>query len=145
MAISAAPPLPGRRTAGLGVVADHGGVDVAVAVNLGAAEEAHLDTAILKEALKDIGHAADHERAGDQGRIPDRDRQPFRHRTYGAGLIDQHQVGRMGLAGEVAGEVGQPDPDEDDFAVPQLPGGDGSHHLAGTVCQFHNRHLMEND
>ena len=50
-----------------------------------------------------------------------------------AGLVDQHQVGRVRGAGEVAGQVGQPDADEHDLAVAQLARGDGGHHLGGGV------------
>jgi len=42
-AISGAPPAPGSRTLGCVVAADHGGVDVAVLVDLGGAQEADVD------------------------------------------------------------------------------------------------------
>ena len=55
------------------------------------------------------------------------------HRADGARLVDQHQVRRVGGAGEVAGEVGQADADEHHLAVAQLARGDGGHHLGGGV------------
>ena len=45
------------------------------------------------------------------------------------GLVDQHQVRRVGGPGEIAREIGQPDADEDHLAVAQLARGDGCHHL----------------
>ena len=123
---------PHRR---VGVVADHGGVDVSVAVDLRAAQEADLDPAVLQEVLEHIGHAADHQRAGDQRRVSDRDRQPLGNGTHRPALVDQHQVRRVGLAGEVAGQVGQPDADEHHLAVAELPGGDGGHHFGRGVAQ----------
>ena len=113
------------------VVADDGRVDVAVAVDLRAAEKPDLDPAVLEERLEHVGHAADHERAGHQRRIADRDRQPLGHGADGAGFVDQHQVGRVGGAGEVAGQVGQPDADEHDLAVAQLARGDDGMSSAG--------------
>ena len=59
--------------------------------------------------------------------------QPLRYRAHRARLVDQHQVGRVRGAGEVAGEVGQSDADEHDLAVAQLAGGDRGHHLGGGV------------
>ncbi len=81
------------------VAADHGRVDVAAPIDLGAAEEAHLDLPVLQEELEDVGHRADHERAGHQRRVADRDRQPLRHRPHRARLVDQHQVRRTAARG----------------------------------------------
>ena len=133
MAISAAPPLPGRRTLGASVGADHGRVDVAEAVDLRAAQEADLDPAVLQQALEHVRHAADHERPGHQGRVADRDRQPLGLGADRAGLVDQQEPRRVGGPRQVAGQVRQPDADEDDLAVAQLPRGDGGHHLGGGV------------
>ena len=39
----------------------------------------------------------------------------------------------MSGAGQIAREVGQADADEHDLTVAQLAGGDGGHHLGGSV------------
>jgi len=53
------------------VVADDSRVDVAVAIDLRPTQKAYLDAPVLQQRLKDVGHAAHHQRAGDQRRIAD--------------------------------------------------------------------------
>src|SRR5215207_6457526 len=106
------------------VVSNHGRVDVPIAVDLGPAEEAHLDAAILQQRLKNVRHSADHQRTSDEGRIADGDWKPLGYRAYCARLVDQHQVGCVRAAGEIAGQIRQADSNEYDLAVAQLPGGD---------------------
>ena len=127
---------PGQSHRRVIVAADHRGVDVAVPIDLGTAQEADFDPAVLEEKLEDVGHAADHQRAGHQGGVADGDGQPLGLGPDGAGLIDQHQARRVGRPGEIARQIGKPDPDEHDFAVAQLAGGDRRHHLA-RVCTAH--------
>ena len=59
IAISQAPPEPGRRVFGRGVVADHGRVDVAEAVDLGRAQEADVDEPALEVVGEELPHAHD--------------------------------------------------------------------------------------
>ena len=56
-AISGAPPPPGSRTFGCVVVADHGAVEIAEAVDLRGAEEADVDAAALQPVGEDLRHA----------------------------------------------------------------------------------------
>ena len=58
-------------------------------------------------------------------------------RSDRARLIDQHQVGRVGGPGQITGQVGKSDADEDDFSIAQLPGGDGSHHFSGGIAHLY--------
>src|SRR5918994_7098315 len=81
---------------GMPIVSDHGRIDVSIAIDLGAAEKADLDPAILQQGLENVHHAADHERSGDEGRIADRDWKSLGDCAYCAGFVDQHQVGRVG-------------------------------------------------
>ena len=57
MAISQAPPDPGRRVLGRRVVPDDRRVDVAEAVDLGGAQEAHVDAAALEVVAEEVEHA----------------------------------------------------------------------------------------
>ena len=115
------------------VRADDRGVDVAVAVDLRAAQESDFDAAVLEEELEHIGHAAHHERSGHERRIADRHREPFGHRADGSGLVDQRQARRVGPARQVAREIRETDTDEHYLAVAQLPRRDRRHHLVGGV------------
>ena len=97
----------GARQADLGlpVRANDGRVDVAMAIDLRAAEETDFDPTVLEEQLKHIRHAAHHQRARDERRIADRHRQALRYRADRARFIDQHEVGRMGAQRQIACEV----------------------------------------
>src|SRR5579862_4947568 len=74
------------------VVANDGRVDVAPPINLRAAQEAYADAAILQHVLEDVRHAGDHEAAGDERGIADRDWQAFRYGAHGSGFVDKNQV-----------------------------------------------------
>ena len=89
MAISQAPPEPGSRVRGRGVVADDGGVDVAEAVDLRGAQEAHVDQAALEVAAEQVDHRHHRGGARDDGGVTDRQRQPGGPGTVGAGLVDE--------------------------------------------------------
>src|SRR5918995_994637 len=131
----------GQTDNGVAVVSDDGGVDVPVAVDLGAAQQADLNPSILKEALKDISHAADHEGSGDQRGITDRNWEALGDGSHGARLVDQNKTGRVGRAGEIAGQVRESDADEHHFTVTELPSGDHGHHLGRRVTQLHRIRL----
>ena len=72
-AISGAPPPPGQTHLRLLVFADHRAVQVAAAVDLGGAQEAHVDPAALEPVVEDLGHG-DH-RVGGLGQLAVADRQ----------------------------------------------------------------------
>ena len=92
IAISHAPPLPGSRVAGLGVVADHGRVDVPEPVDLGGAQEPDVDQPALQVEAEQLVHAHDRRRAGDDRRVADAQRKPRRPSPEDAGLVDELEV-----------------------------------------------------
>ena len=92
IAISQAPPLPGRRVVGCVVVADDGRVDVAEPVDLGGAEEADVDQPALEVEREQLEHADDGGRAGDDRRVADAQRQARRPGAEDAGLVDELEV-----------------------------------------------------
>ena len=111
------------------VVADHGAVEIAEAVDLRGAEEADVDAA----ALEPVG---EHLRDGDDevGRlrelaVADRQRQLRRLGADRAALVDEHGPRRVRRPREVRRERGQADPDEADVAVAQAPRRLHGHHL----------------
>ena len=96
---------PGESHHGPLVRPDHGRVDVAVAIDLGATQKTDLDPAVLQKQLKHIRHAAHHERTGDQRRVADRHRQARGASPHGARLVDEDEVGRVRRARQVTGEI----------------------------------------
>ena len=93
-AISGAPPAPGRRVRGCVVVADHGRVEVGVAVDLRGAEERDLDAPGPDPVVEHLGHRDDE--VGRLGQLAVADRQrdrgtawrrscPTRRRARGRG------------------------------------------------------------
>ena len=128
-AARAGQPGPRRR-----VVADDGRVDVAEAVDLGGAQEAHVDAPTLQVVAEEVGHGHHGQGAGDDGRIADGERQPGRLGTVGAGLVDELQLGGHGVEGQVDRDVGQPDAHEADPLAGQLAGRGRDHHLVAAVA-----------
>ena len=59
---------------GVCVVANHRGVEIAVAVYLRASEKTHFNESSLEEELKNVALTHDSERVGDQSGIADRNR-----------------------------------------------------------------------
>ncbi|MPN48419.1 hypothetical protein SDC9_196026 [bioreactor metagenome] len=109
------------------VIADDRGVDIAVTVNLRAAQKANIYVAALQVIREDIVHAADGAGSTHQGGVTDGKRQPCRPCADDAGFIDHLQVGGMGAPGQVAGQVGQPNAHEHHIAIQQQPGGVDAH------------------
>ena len=66
---------------GLPVRANDGRIDIAMAIDLRAAEETDFDPTVLQEQLKYIRHATHHQRARDERRIADRHRQALGYRA----------------------------------------------------------------
>ena len=97
-AAGAGKPRPGRS-----VRPDDGGVDVAEAVELGAAKEADVDPAGLQPVAEDLGHA--HHGVGGLRQLPvtDGEGQPRRLRADAPAFVHEH--GRRVV--QVAGEVGR--------------------------------------
>ena len=114
------------------VRADHGAVEVAEAVDLRGAEKAHVHASglqVVAEYLRQRHHAG-----GGFGQlaVTDRQRQHVRPRADGAGFVDQHDLWRVGEAGQVAGGAGQADADEAHAVVAeQARGGHGHPLVAG--------------
>jgi len=92
------------------VIADHGAVDVAEAVDLGGAEEPDVDQAALQVEAEQLEHRDGRGGAGDDGGVADRERQSRRLRPEGARFVDELQRGGNGQAGQVDGNVRQSDP-----------------------------------
>ena len=115
------------------VTADDGGVDVAEAVNLRAAQEAHVHVAALEVQGEDIVHADHRKRPADQRRVADGERQARRFRPDDTRFVDHDQVGGVRPLGQVAGQVGLSDADENDIAIPQQAGGVDDHQFGRGV------------
>ncbi len=119
---------------GLAVVADHGGVDVAEAVDLGRAEEADVDPSALQPVAEDLA-GGDHGIGGlGQLAVADGQRQDAGLGADRPGLVDQHDVRRGSQARQVGGLRRQADADEAHRAVVQAAGGGHGHHLVGAVA-----------
>ena len=129
MAISHAPPEPGNRVFGWSYGADDRGVDVAEPVDLGGAQEAHVDEAALEVEREQVEHAGHRRGTRDDGRVPDGQRQPGRPRPEDARFVDQLHVRRHGQLGQVDRDVGQADAHEADPLAGQLARGGHDHHL----------------
>ena len=134
MAISHAPPDPGRRVVGMVVRADDRRVDVAEPVDLRGTQEPDVDQPALEVVAEQLEHADDRGRAGDDGRVADRQRQAGRPGAEHAGLVDELEIGRDGPLGEVDRDVRQPDADEADALLGELAGGRDDHHLGLGEC-----------
>ena len=111
------------------VVADDRRVDVAEAIDLGRAEEAHVDQAALQVEAEQLVHAGHRGRTGHDRRVADRQWQARRAGAEHAGFVDQLELGRDGALGQVDRDVGQPDAHEADALAGQLPRGRHDHHL----------------
>ena len=115
------------------VLADDGGVEVGVAVDLGPGQEPDVHPAGLQPVVEDLGHADDRQRGVGQHAVADRQRQLVGPGVDRPGLVDEHQAGRVQAAGEVRRPRREVDPDEDHLAVAQLAGRGDGHHLLGRV------------
>src|SRR5690348_9297991 len=101
-------------------VADHGGVEIAVAINLRAADEAEMYVA-CRHRTHHVEGGGCPERAIDVGRVTHRVEQfGCWHVAYHAALEEAGTVGRVGAFGKGKGDEGQAHPDEDVFAVAYL-------------------------
>ena len=123
-------------------VADVGRVQVAVAVDLGAADEAEVDQPLLEQAHH-LERARAPERARDVRRVA------HRHQRLGGRLVAHDAVledaeGARGVRalGEGEGHERQPHADEDDVAVPDLAAGRDHHQLAVGVGVRHRLHQV---
>ena len=111
MAISHAPPEPGRRVVGRVVVADDGSVDVAEAVDLGRAQEAHVDQPALKVEAEELEHPGHGGGPGDDGGVADGQRQAGRPGSEDARFVDQLEVGGHGQRrARLTAMLGRPTP-----------------------------------
>ena len=115
--MSGAPPAPGSRTDGCAYGSDHGGVDVAEAIELGGAEEAHGDPAALQPVAEELRHRDRRQRRRAQLAVADRQRQHGGPRADRARLVDQRDPRRVREPREVARRRRLPDPDEADVVV----------------------------
>ena len=117
-----------------GVLADHGGVDVAEPVELGGAEEPDVDPAALQPVREDLGHRDDGIGGLGELAVADRERQAGRLRTDAARLVDEDATGSVQPASEVRGSARQADADEAARPIGQRPGCADDHHLVAGVA-----------
>ena len=103
---------PGQPRPGMVVVADHGRVEVRVAVDLRGAEERDVDPSRPDPVVEHLRHA-DHEvgRLGELA-VADRERDVHRLGADRARLVDQHQLGVVDRAREDRGGARPSDADE---------------------------------
>ena len=115
------------------IAADHGAVQISVAIHLRAAEKPDGDASPLQPIAEHFRH-----RDRGQGRlaefaISDRERKHGRLGGDGSRFVDQSYAGGMGEAGNVTRGRGQTDADETNVIGAQgARGGDG-HHLGRGV------------
>ncbi len=102
-------------------IADDGGVQVAKAVDLGAAQKGDLHAPALQVQTKKVSHRADRRRAADEGRVANGKGQASGPRAIDAALIDQFQMRGYRPPGQVAGAIGQPHADKHGAHARQRP------------------------
>src|SRR5690242_8540503 len=78
------------------VVANHSGVEIAEAIDLGGSKKADVDTASLQPIGENLRDRNDGVRGLGQLSVADRKRQYRRFRAYRARLVNQHRARRMG-------------------------------------------------
>ncbi len=108
---------------------DDGGVQVAPAVDLGGTQHPDLDPSALEEVGEQVVHRHRRGCTRHESGVADAVRQARRSGADDARLVDELQVRRHGLAGEVGGGVGQADADEDGPDPDQLRGRGRDHEL----------------
>ncbi len=127
----------GKARARTGVIADHGCVQVAKAVDLRPTQKAEVNKAALEVVLENLGHRANAQSAGDQCWVADGEGRPVRAGANGAGLVDENQARAARAAGEIYGNIGNADADKDDLIVAQHAGRGGDHDLVGGEFRGH--------
>src|SRR5208337_3798394 len=115
---------------------DHGRVEVAVGVDLGAAEESVVDHAALA-SFHDICHAGGHAGAVEGARIADADRHGRQLRRNAAGLEADDKLRRVSILGEHGRGARDTCAYRDAAAVLQDAGGAADHQLHGVVANGH--------
>nr|WP_228546367.1 hypothetical protein [Halegenticoccus tardaugens] len=100
------------------VVPDDRGIDVAVPVDLRAAEEADVNPAGLKIVAEPLSHRHDALGVRREYWVADGEGKLGRVRINGPRLVDHLEVRCVGPLGEVAGEVRDADADQGGVAVP---------------------------
>jgi hypothetical protein len=108
-------------------VADVGGVEVAKAIDLGAADEAQVHQPLL-EQRHDLEGAGAPERARDVGRVAHREQRLGRRLVaHDAVLEETGRSGGVGALGVGEGDQRQAHADEDQILVADLAGGGDDH------------------
>src|SRR5262249_34918439 len=118
------------------VGADHGRVEVAVGINLSAAQEGVVDHAALA-GFHDVGHAGGHDAAPESARVADADRHGRQLGGDAPGLKEDHQVGGAGALGQHGSGTGYSGANGDSAAILQSPAGAADHQLHGAVRYTH--------
>ena len=110
----------GQPHLGLLVVTDHGRIEIPETIDLSPLQEADIDAPGLEVVVEDVEDRADAQGAAHQGGVADRYRYALGNRAHRPRLVDEHQVGRMQMSGQIAGQIRQADAYEDDLAVREL-------------------------
>src|SRR5665213_411944 len=110
-----------------------GGVEVGVAIELGAAKEADADALALQPVAEHLGYRNGGQRRVAQVAVADRKRQDVGFGIDSARLVDQRDVGRVRASRQIAGGRGRANADEADVLVAESAGGGDRHDLGGRV------------
>ena len=106
---------------GLLIVADDGGVEVGIAVDLRPAEKADGDPPALQPVAEHLGDRHGGQRRIAELAVADRQRQHLGLGVDRPRLVDQRDAGGMGEPRQVAGRRRRADADEADIVIAQRP------------------------
>ena len=120
----------------LGVIADDGRVQIAVHVDLRAADEAVLDEAALR-GFHDVADRRGLQRLVEGAHVAHGQRQFFQHRADAAELEHRHQVGRVNLLRQRRGQHGDARADEGHRVVFDQPRAQADQQFFGAVFHAH--------
>ena len=134
----------GKTHLGVGVIAEHCRIKVAVRIDLGRAQDTHHLPAAESVLHKgeSIGQAAMHGRPRHDPGVGHGHGHLFQSRIDGAGLEKNHAVGRTDMLGRHGRQHGDAGAAKDDLTVPDLPGRRHRHHLPRSVMHFVSDALM---
>ena len=98
-------------------------IDIPIFIDLGSAQKADIHVTALQVVGEDVVHADHRQCSADQCRVANGEGQPGWFRPDDAGFVDHYQFRGVRPLGEVAGQVGLSNPNEDHVAILQEPCG----------------------
>src|SRR5262249_28669323 len=115
----------------LPIWSNYSGIDIAVAIDLSAADKTDINQSALQVEVETADHRTDHLRVARQHGIADRKRQPLRPGADHPGLENQNQIGGLQLESQTGSQIWHSNPNQDSFAIAQAASCFHDHHLGG--------------